>query len=97
MAEALRAGEFARATKPFDATMAAGLSPDQLRATWLGVQAQAGALTSFGAPTTDVVAGGFVRVHLPARFEQATLDLQVVVDPSTGLVKGLWVRPPGGP
>jgi len=91
MVDSMAKGDFAAATKDFDATMKAAMSAERLGQTWSQLTAQAGA---FKSRTGSRVAqeAGFQCIYVTCQFEKASLDIKVVIDGS-GQVSGLWFVP----
>jgi dienelactone hydrolase len=90
--DALRAESFEQAVKLFDETMAKALPVDKLRSTWVDVRLKYGSIKYVvGARTEE--AKGLVAVRLTCSFEKGSLELRVVVDPSTRKVTGFWIKP----
>jgi dienelactone hydrolase len=90
--EALRAGAYARAVAMLDETMSKGLPEEKLRATWEGLRAQQGALTSIDAVKAETN-GDLVAERLTCSFDKGPLELRVVVAGNTNKVTGFWIRP----
>jgi hypothetical protein len=88
---ALAAGDMAKVTGRFDATMKAALPPEKLQSVWAGVGAQYGAFKQQTGVRTEKV-GGFDAVFVTCEFERGKANVQVTVD-SSGKVSGLFIRP----
>lgn len=84
--------DFAGATQNFDATMKAVLPESQLKATWEKVVEQAGAYQGRLDPQTETQ-DQYIRVIIPLKFEQAILDMRVVIDSTSGQIAGLFFAP----
>ena len=92
--DALIAGDYAEAVKPFDATMAEAMPPDVLQQTWETLIKQLGAFQG-QAGTRSEKQGAFDNVFVTMEFERANLDAKVVLD-SAGQISGLWFVPSQG-
>jgi len=85
--------DFAGATKNFDSVMLSALPEAKLEETWATIVAQVGAYQErLGDPTVERV-DRYERVTIALKFERAVLDMQVVVDSTTGLISGLFFVP----
>ncbi|HLF28266.1 MAG TPA: alpha/beta fold hydrolase [Anaerolineae bacterium] len=85
--------DFAAATGDFDGAMHSALPEAKLKETWETLIQQVGAYqTRVGAPTVEQV-DQYARVVIALTFENATLDMRVVVDTTTGLISGLFFSP----
>ena len=93
----LTKGDFAAVIATFDERMAAGLPEQKRRDTWKSIESQFGALKQVGEPRLSNK-GEYQIVVIPAAFERASVDLQIVFD-AAGRTAGLSVRPgaPTGP
>jgi hypothetical protein len=91
MVDSMAKGDFATATKDFDATMKAAMSAEKLGQTWSQVTAQAGAFKS-RTGSREAQEAGFQCVYVTCQFEKASLDIKVVVG-RNGQVSGLWIVP----
>jgi hypothetical protein len=89
--ERLIKGDFAAVVATFDDKMRSALSEAQLRGAWESVLAQAGAFGRVRDPRVTTK-GEYQIVVLPAEFERATVDIQVVFNGS-GQMAGFNVRP----
>ncbi len=89
--ERLLKGDFAAVVATFDDKMRAALSEAQLRGAWESVLAQAGAFLRVRDPRVTTK-GEYQIVVLPAEFERASVDIQVVFNGS-GQMAGFNVRP----
>jgi fermentation-respiration switch protein FrsA (DUF1100 family) len=73
--------------------MLSALPEAKLEETWETIVAQVGAYQErLGDPTVERV-DRFERVTIPLKFEKAALDMQVVVDSTTGFISGLFFVP----
>ncbi|MEP7044043.1 MAG: DUF3887 domain-containing protein [Dokdonella sp.] len=88
--DAAQKGDFATATKDFDAKMRGGLPPAKFKDTWASM-AQFGALKARGQPHPGEGEGYFV-VMTPLIFDKANLVAQVACG-SDGLIAGFYVKP----
>src|SRR5438876_11643209 len=77
--EALKKGEFEKATKDFDATMKKVSGADKLAERWKMLTEQAGALKKTGPLRTEKK-GKYDFVFVPCEFEKRKFDLKVVFD-----------------
>ena len=85
--------DFAGATGKFDSIMLSALPEAKLEETWDTIVAQVGAYQErLGDPVVERV-DRYERVTIPLKFEKAVLDMQVVVDSTTGLIGGLFFVP----
>ena len=91
MVDSMAKGDFASATKDFDATMNTAMSAEKLGQTWSQVTTQVGAFKS-RTKTRVAQEAGFQCVYVTSQFEKANLDIKVVVNGS-GQVSGLWIIP----
>ena len=91
MVDSMAKGDFASATKDFDATMKAAMSAERLGQTWSQLTAQAGAFKS-RTGSREAQEAGFQCVYVTCQFEKASLDIKVVIGGS-GQVSGLWIVP----
>jgi dienelactone hydrolase len=92
MVDAMAKGDFAAATRDFDATMTAAMSAEQLRQAWSRVTTQAGAFKS-RTGTREAREHGYLIEYVTCQFEKATLDVKVVIG-EDGKITGLWFAPP---
>lgn len=92
--ERLIKGDFAAVVATFDDKMRAALSEAQLRGAWESVLAQAGAFKQVRDPRL-ATKGEYQIVVLPAEFERANVEIQVVFNGS-GQMAGFNVRPATG-
>lgn len=88
---ALSSGDTSAASKNFDSTMRAALTPDKLGQVWPGVVAQLGAFKGQAGTRTEK-AGSDDVVFVTCEFERGKVDLQVAVN-GAGQVSGLYVVP----
>jgi len=85
--------DFAGAAGKFDSVMLSALPEAKLEETWDTIVAQVGAYQErLGDPVVERV-DRYERVTIPLKFEKAVLDMQVVVDSTTGLIGGLFFVP----
>ncbi len=89
--ERLIKGDFAAVVATFDDKMRAAPSEAQLRGAWESVLEQAGAFKQVRDPRVTTK-GEYQIVVLPAEFERASVDIQVVFNGS-GQMAGFNVRP----
>ncbi len=92
-ARQLADGDFDAAVNDFDETMRSVLPAPKLEVVWTQLEQQAGRFKSFGAPRPGKAAA-FDAVYVPAEFEKATLDLQIVFD-AKSRITGFFVKPAG--
>ena len=88
MVDSMAKGDFAAATKDFNATMNAAMSAERLGQTWSQVTALAGAFKS-RTESREAQECGFQTVHVICRFEKSPIDIKVVFD-KDGKIGGLW-------
>jgi len=88
--DAAQKGDFATATKDFDAKMRGALSPAKFKDTWASL-AQFGTLKARGQPHPGKGEGYFV-VMTPLIFDKTNLVAQVACG-SDGLIAGFYVKP----
>jgi dienelactone hydrolase len=91
VADSLVKRDYAAIVARFDATMAAALPVDKLKATWEPLASTSGKLLRLDAPHARPV-GGFVVVVVPLVYEHATWDLKVTFN-GERKVSGLFVTP----
>jgi uncharacterized protein len=91
MVDSMAKGEFASATKGFDAAMKAAMSAERLGQTWSQLTTQAGAFQS-RTGSREAQEAGFRTVYVTCRFEKTTMDIKVVFD-KDGKIGGLWFVP----
>jgi len=91
MVDSMAKGDFASATKDFDATMNATLSAEQLGQSWAQVTAQIGAFKS-RTGSREAQEAGYQTVHVICQFEKASWDIKVTFD-KDGKIGGLWFVP----
>ena len=91
MVDSMAKGDFAAATKDFDANMKAAMSAEKLGQTWSQVTALAGAFKS-RTGSREAQEAGFQIVYVTCQFENASWDIKVVFD-RDGKVGGLWMAP----
>jgi hypothetical protein len=92
--DALQAGDYARMTRDFDATMKAKLTPDQLRTLHADAAKDLGAFVSAAFDRVERQ-GGWVLVYYRATYAKAATEAKFVFagnDPSFKLA-GLWETP----
>ena len=93
LSDALIQGDFAGATKNFDDELKAALPEAQLKAVWQSLAVQVGAYRGkVGTPRVEAIEA-YQRVTITLEFEQAMLDMRVVVNSSTGHIGGLFFAP----
>jgi hypothetical protein len=95
MVDSMAKGDFAAATKDFDANMKAAMSAEQLGQAWSKVTAFAGAFKS-RTGSREAQEAGFQTVHVTCQFEKTNLDTKVVFA-KDGTITGLWFVPYGTP
>ena len=88
MVDSMAKGDFASATKDFDATMQAALPAEKLGQSWAQVTAQIGAFKS-RTGSREAQEAGFQTVHVTCQFEKARWDIKVVFD-KDGKIGGLY-------
>ena len=91
MVDSMAKGDFASATKDFDATMNAALSAEQLGQSWAQVTAQIGAFKS-RTGSREAQEAGFQTVHVICQFEKGSWDIKVTFD-KDGKIGGLLGSP----
>jgi uncharacterized protein len=84
-------GQFAQAFESFTTQMKAAMPVERLSATWNGLTAQAGPFQRQIAASI-LPRGVLSVVIITCKFERATFDVQVTVNPAN-LVGGLYLRP----
>src|SRR5205823_118162 len=87
LVELINAGDYAGIQTKFNKEMDAALPLDKSRAFFTGLRQQMGKIQKLGEP--QLVGGAVV---FPAKFENGTLDMQIVLD-SRGLIAGLLFKP----
>lgn len=93
---AMAKGDYAQATRDFDATMLKVFGPDKVEAMWAKqLPAQVGAFKQQG-PARRERLQGYEIVFVTCEFEKATLDARVVFD-KAGKIAGLGFVPPAPP
>ena len=93
--EAMVRGDFAGATRHFDATMKKELPPEKLQEIWKGLIGQAGPFQR-QAGTRTQTQGPHRLVFVTTEFEKIRLDMQVAFD-AQGQVAGLFFIPAAPP
>lgn len=88
--DAAQKGDYAGATRDFDAKMHTGLPVAKLKQAWESL-AQFGALTARGQPHL-AKNDGYIAVTIPLLFEKANLYAQVACG-SDGRVAGFYIKP----
>lgn len=88
--DAAQAGDFAAATRDFDATMLSALPPDKLRAAWQSLS-RFGALQARGQSHAAELQG-YLAITVPLLFENGNLYAQVTCG-SDGRIAGFYVKP----
>ena len=91
MVDSMAKGDFASATKDFDATMKAALPAEKLGQSWSQVTAQYGPFKS-RIGSREAQEAGSQCVHVTCQFEKARWDIKVVFD-KDGKIGGLWGSP----
>jgi dienelactone hydrolase len=91
LVDSMARGDFASATKDFDATMKAALSAEQLGQSWAQVTAQIGAFKS-RTGSREAQEAGFQTVHVTCQFEKGSWDIKVTFD-KDGKIGGLYGSP----
>ena len=91
MVDSMARGDFASATKDFDATMNAALPAEKLGQSWAQVTAQIGAFKS-RTGSREAQEAGFQTVHVTCQFEKANWDIKVTFD-KDGKIGGLLGSP----
>jgi len=91
LVDSMAKGDFASATKDFDATMNAALSAEQLGQSWAQVTAQIGAFKS-RTGSREAQEAGFQTVHVICQFEKGSWDIKVTFD-KDGKIGGLLGSP----
>ena len=91
MVDSMAKGDFASATKDFDARMQAAMSAESLGQAWSQLTAQAGAFKS-RTGSREAQKAGFQSVFVTCQFEKTAMDIRVVFD-KDGKVGGLWFVP----
>jgi len=92
MVDSMAKGDFASATKDFDATVKAAMSAERLGQTWSQLTAQFGAFKSRTGSREVQVVAGFQTVYVTCQFEKASLDIVLSIGGS-GQVGGLQIIP----
>ena len=92
--DAAQKGDYAGATRDFDAKMRSALPEAKFRQAWESL-ARFGALTARGQPH-PMSDSGYVAITIPLLFEKANLYAQVACG-SDGRVAGFYVKPLGVP
>lgn len=88
--DAAQKGDFAAATRDFDANMRSNLKPEQFRKAWESL-AQFGALQARGQ-VHAAESQGYIAITVPLIFEKKNLYAQVACG-SDGRVAGFYVKP----
>ena len=91
MVDSMAKGDFASATKHFDATMKAAMSAEGLGPVWSQFAAQAGAFKS-RTGSREAQEAGYQMVYVTCQFEKTTMDIKVVFD-KDGKITGLGFVP----
>lgn len=89
--DAMVRGDFAGATRHFDAKMKQGLTPEKLQEIWKGLLDQAGAFQSQEGVRTQTQ-GAHRLVFVTTRFANVRLDMQATFD-AQGQIAGLFFVP----
>jgi hypothetical protein len=95
LVENLANGRFLDATRGFDIDMKISLTPERLRAAWLGVAGQAGRYQELLRLEYRSLKGRDV-VHAICRFQHDSLDIQLAFDGSKN-ISGLYFLPVASP
>ena len=90
MVDSMAKGDFASATKDFDATMKAVMPAEKLGQFWVQLTAQHGAFKS-RTGSREAQEAGFQTLHVTCQFEKAVLDTKVVFN-KDGKIGGLWIN-----
>jgi hypothetical protein len=88
--DAAQKGDFANATRDFDATMRGAMPPAKLRQAWESL-AQFGRLQARGQ-SHPMTSDGYVAITIPLIFDKANLYAQVACG-SDGRIAGFYVKP----
>ncbi|MEP6510438.1 MAG: DUF3887 domain-containing protein [Dokdonella sp.] len=88
--DAAQKGDYATATRDFDAKMRAGLPPAKFKQAWESL-AQFGALSARGQ-SHPATSNGYIAVTIPLIFEKANLYAQIACG-SDGRIAGFYVKP----
>ena len=91
MVDSMAKGDFAGATKDFDATLKAVLPAEKLGQSWAQVTAQIGAFKS-RTGSREAQEAGSQTVHVICRFEKGSWDVRVTFD-KDGKIGGLHGSP----
>jgi len=91
LVDSMAKGDFASATKDFDATMKAVLSAEQLGQSWAQTTARIGAFKS-RTGSREAQEAGFQTVHVICQFDKASWDIKVTFD-KDGKIGGLYGSP----
>jgi dienelactone hydrolase len=91
MVDSMAKGDFASATKHFDAACKAALPAEGLGPVWSQFTAQAGAFKS-RTGSREAQEAGYQMVYVTCQFEKTTMDIKVVFD-KDGKVTGLGFVP----
>lgn len=87
----LAQGQFEKAAKQFDKTMAENLPPEKLKAVWNSLVAQAGDFKSIDGTRTEQF-GGYRIVYVTCVFQKGSLDAKIAFNDS-GQIAGLYFVP----
>ncbi|MBP2704272.1 alpha/beta hydrolase [Microbispora sp. RL4-1S] len=90
--ELTRHGRFAEVEERFAAPLRAVVSAQTLRVDWESLIARAGAVSALGAPVSEPVRAGLVRVSVPVTCERGGVTVVMSVD-DAGLLQGLRLAP----
>lgn len=93
-ANALAARNFANATKGFDPVMLSALPPSKLEMVWESLILQNGQFRNL-LPDRKEEIGTYTAFFIPARFERATVDLKIVINPAAK-IGGFFIVPHSG-
>ena len=88
MVDSMARGDFASATKDFDAAMNAALPAEKLGQIWSRLMAQYGPFKS-RTGSREAQEAGYQMVYVTCQFEKTTADIKVVFD-KDGKIGGLW-------
>lgn len=88
--ELARAGRFAEIEALFAPTLRAVVSAETVRIGWASEIGKNGAITAVGAPVSETVKTGLVRVSVPITCERGAVTVAMSVD-SAGMLQGLRI------
>jgi hypothetical protein len=87
----LAKGDFATATKSFDATMAQAMPADKLAEAWKSLAPQMGNFQK-QLGTRTAIEQGFNAAYVKCKFDKGAIDVKVVFNNSQQ-ISGLWFTP----